>query len=75
MCLSLFCSAWHNLAFFENYRIYDAIAEVQLTNAVVYSVCRNFVQSSVIIIIITLDLFSVISRIIKVSVNITSLGL
>lgn len=74
MCLSLFSSAWHNLAFFEIY-ICDAIAEVQLTNALIYSVYRYFVQSSVIIIIITLDLFSVISGVIKVSVSITSLGL
>ena len=70
--LSLFCSAWHNLAFFQIYIICDAIAEVQLTNALIYRVCRYFVQSSVIIII---DLFSVISGIIKVSVSITSLGL
>ena len=73
--LSLFCSAWHNLAFFEIYIICDAIAEVQLKNALIYSVCRYFVQSSVIIIIVTLDLFSVISGVIKVSVSITSLGL
>ena len=70
--LSLFCSAWHNLAFFQIYIMCDAIAEVQLTNALIYRVCRYFVQSSVIIII---DLFSVISGIIKVSVSITSLGL
>ena len=70
--LSLFCSAWHNLAFFQIYIICDAIAEVQLANALIYRVCRYFVQSSVIIII---DLFSVISGIIKVSVSITSLGL
>ena len=70
--LSLFCSAWHNLAFFQIYIIFDTIAEVQLANALIYRVCRYFVQSSVIIII---DLFSVISGIIKVSVSITSLGL
>ena len=46
VCLSLFCSAWHNLAFFED-RIYDTVAEVQLTNAPIYSVCRYFVQRSV----------------------------
>ena len=30
-------AAWHNLAFFKNYRIYDASAEVEPTNALVYS--------------------------------------
>ena len=29
-------AAWHNLAFFKNYRIYDASAEVQPTKALVY---------------------------------------
>lgn len=30
-------AAWHNLAFSKNYRIYDASAEVQPTDALVYS--------------------------------------
>lgn len=30
-------AAWHNLAFLKNYRIYDAITEIQLTNALVYT--------------------------------------
>ena len=30
-------AAWHNLAFFKNYRIYDASTEVQPTKALVYS--------------------------------------